>query len=1634
MKIRCPQCQTQYSNIPERFRNRKVVCKKCQFRFKVNDQQAIEMPQETRLAVPQELADSGDLPQETRMAEPAQSKQSEPASQESIPQTFSTVAKAVGSGSEYLLRHFRNKPNSESDWQPGDVIMDMYQVKALLGEGQFGKVYQVRHQHWALDLALKTPKAKALSVGAENIIKEAETWVNLPLHPNIVNCYYVRTINGVPQIFSEYVDGGDLKQQINSRVLYQGDQKQILNRILDISIQFAWGLYFAHKQDLVHQDIKPANVMLSADGVVKITDFGLARLTNALQNIEQTDNDMSSVGMTPAYASPEQLAGKPLTHRTDLWSWAVCVLEMLLGYCSWEAGAVAPGVLEAYLEQSLDAQPAVENIPVELEQIISQCFEEEESLRPENMLVLAQELISVYRHLNGRAYTRVPPQLGSETAPSYNNQAISLVDLGRCSEALKLWQKALAIEPQHFESIYNLSLIQWQEQGLEEVLLFEKLSGLLNKSSHDKSQYKALARLYLQFSQYDKAINLLVNPVSHKEKAISSEKALSQTSRVKFSSLPDKPDNDYSPEFGLALCAYYRLAKDPEHWQYIAQSLQPSVEGKINDPYAITAFALALQKSGQKKRALEFYKMIHDSGILPLTFKQAVRVYLPGYEVLYRLPEKNISRSDFAKDDDKLIFAQANQIVLWHFQTDTQLNVLQGHTVKVTALHYSSKHGLIVSGSQQGNIRVWDERERKQVKVWFAHQSSINAVQVSPCGNFLITAAQEKKLYLWDINKTSPIQAFYGEGHDGVINDVSFSPSGKKLLSAGTDKVLRIWDTSNGRTELILRGHEHEVSRALWINDTMLFSAGKDSVLFVWFLEQDEFKKLKLQSHRVLKGHKGSVNCIAVSRKYFYAVSGSSDGVVRYWNLNSGKSFTLHHFEGPVLDLSLDHSEQFVLVTSRKGLAILEVINPYRYQARLLFSVPQSAHEVDKCQAQYLQLIKSAAAKQHQKNYIQASRELEQARTIPGYEQDKKAYNDWISLYQKLPRLTLKNVWQDREERISAYRINSLCSSLKTDSFYSADQQGIIRQWQADSFSGHEIINLSKPVIRIKLTADDCSLLFASEQDIHLMDINSAEYYSSFHQHNADISCFDLTPDGRFVVSADSRGGCFLWRLLTGEITADYSDNTTAISHLLITPDGKKFISSAINSNSLIIKDIQNGNIISQFEAHDKPVTSLAISLDGRYLLTGSADAMLCLWPTDSGHKKPKQVFRGHSKRIYQAVMDEQARIVVSISADSSLKIWHLKSGECLHSFTIADAEFSSVAISSDGKFIFAGRTDGGVMSWCLDWLLDQTSHTGWDRRADIYIRNYLMSRKITRPANEADQVMNILNRAGFGFLNKEDIEFHLTETHEDILQQKILTGSITASATQLLSKSVNNNNRSKKLLPLIAAASVVIIPSLFLINGKNTEQNNKDSVETIKLNQSELETVNRLVRVGAGLAGLNRMPIIVNNRVNVNALIVPDNIDKLKSWLQLEPEQLEDGWGHRFEFSGIISGAFKGRIILRSSGADGQFKTDDDLQLIGYPYLDSLAVRKDNKIISRLSDLANTIVIETEEEPSAYKEPSANKEPSDYINDNNSIDDMDITEEVLPEDKILIDEIEPVQEDTRIEEEPLIGVEVKLQ
>jgi len=116
-----------------------------------------------------------------------------------------------------------------AEWTVGDVILDTYEVRKLTdsldyAEGGFGRVYRVHHRGWNMDLAVKSPRAEFFATEEQkaNFIRECETWIKLGLHPNIVSCYYVRTLGGIPRVFAEYVEGGSLKDWIDDGRLYEG--------------------------------------------------------------------------------------------------------------------------------------------------------------------------------------------------------------------------------------------------------------------------------------------------------------------------------------------------------------------------------------------------------------------------------------------------------------------------------------------------------------------------------------------------------------------------------------------------------------------------------------------------------------------------------------------------------------------------------------------------------------------------------------------------------------------------------------------------------------------------------------------------------------------------------------------------------------------------------------------------------------------------------------------------------------------------------------------------------------------------------------------------------------------------------------------------------------------------------------------------------------------------------------------------------------------------------------------------------------------------------------------------------------------------------------------------------------------
>lgn len=411
------------------------------------------------------------------------------------------------------------------EWRPGEVILGQYEVLGLAGIGGMGRVYRVRHRAWRCDLALKAPRRSIFQHehGVSNFTKECETWAGLGLYPHIVSCYFVRRFTGVPLVFVEYVEGGSLHEWIQSRKLYAGDPEEVLERILDIAIQMAWGLEYAHRLAIIHMDMKPANVLMHKDGRAKITDFGLskARAVAGETVAPNTSILVSAGGMTAAYCSPEQQRGGMLSKQTDLWSWAVSVLEMFAGEVTWMSGAFAAQALESHLASATSKSKGGFPMPDAVANLLRHCFMPEPQQRPSGMDEIASRLSDIYHTLTGKPYPRhIPDQASGKEktlrAASLNNQAVSLIELGQLKEAAHLLQKGLKLPEAasapglHQDIAYNYALMQVRHNPS---VTADQIAKAVPKHGDPGRKAFLVGMLFLEMGELYRAIDTLVDAV-----------------------------------------------------------------------------------------------------------------------------------------------------------------------------------------------------------------------------------------------------------------------------------------------------------------------------------------------------------------------------------------------------------------------------------------------------------------------------------------------------------------------------------------------------------------------------------------------------------------------------------------------------------------------------------------------------------------------------------------------------------------------------------------------------------------------------------------------------------------------------------------------------------------------------------------------------------------------------------------------------------------------------------------------------------------------------------------------------------------------------------------------------------------
>ncbi len=262
----------------------------------------------------------------------------------------------------------------------GMVIGERYEVLEKIGTGGMSDVYKAKDHKLNRFVAVKVLKQE-FAENANFVSKfrvEAQAAAGL-MHPNIVNVYDVGQENGIHYIVMELVEGITLKKYIEKKA------RLSIKEALSIAIQVAMGIEAAHNNHIIHRDIKPQNVIISKEGKVKVTDFGIAK---AATSNTITSNVMGSVH----YTSPEQARGGYSDEKSDIYSLGVTLFEMLTGRVPFNGETTVAIAIKHIQEKMPSPRDFVSEIPVSVEQIVFKCCQKSPDRRYQTMGDLIKDL------------------------------------------------------------------------------------------------------------------------------------------------------------------------------------------------------------------------------------------------------------------------------------------------------------------------------------------------------------------------------------------------------------------------------------------------------------------------------------------------------------------------------------------------------------------------------------------------------------------------------------------------------------------------------------------------------------------------------------------------------------------------------------------------------------------------------------------------------------------------------------------------------------------------------------------------------------------------------------------------------------------------------------------------------------------------------------------------------------------------------------------------------------------------------------------------------------------------------------------------------------------------------------------
>ncbi len=1271
-----------------------------------------------------------------------------------------------------------SSPHHGKGWLEGSVVDGRYEVREV-ARGGMAVVAIAFDRELQRMVAIKTPLPSVLATedGRARFQREAESWIALGVHPNICCAYYLQEIGGMPRLFIEYVDGGDLSQWMKR------DDPPAFEERLDVAIQIASGLDYTHTflwkdddgaehQGVVHRDIKPANVLLSSEGIAHVTDFGLVRAEGAedetqgdvrgqvvpsLRHTGRRGDSISSgswqtvtmegglVG-TPPYMAPElwrqALRG---TVATDVYAYGCLLYEILCGrrpfVMSNDSGsqtreAHLGGWMRMHLMDDPPDPTALEPVIGErLGALMRSCIAKDAAHRPQSFALLRGWLVEVFEDTAGKAYPRPMPQRTQLLADSLNNRGVSFVTLGFGDRASRSFRKALAVDPRHVEATFNSALFEWRRDGLNDAELERRLGEAVRASGTGGSGGLLLGRLRL----------LLDNPRGAVE-ALEESGARTVAERR---------------ELGLALLAQTRSGVGNQRIDEARALLAGVIEESPSDVVAAIGLAEACRDLGDDEFAAEAFERARRlDPDLEDQLTDAVAARLPGHSVARTMAHHGPVQSLRALPEGWLVTRTASgEGAVWEPEGERPVHSIEFGGPARQGRSMAVADDLLVACLENGPLTLFDVANGQRLRNFRPHPGVATCAEFSPDNRTIASGGSDRTVRLWDIESGECTRSF--QGHGAFVSAVIWHPTQPWLVSAGADGTVRVWNLDQGRCAHVFEGHRGPV-RALALSDdgTLVLSAGQDGTVAVWDLENR-------RNIRFLRGHRGAV--IAVAQVEGTIAAGGEDGTVRLWKLDDGRALRVIRLPNPIQDLVTDIDGTRLLVAHGTTVSLLSLPGQLETKLPLVLAESAASAELAGRESEFRTHLDHARTRIEAGEMEAAIPPLRAAREVPGYELHEEVVALWNTVLAFFPKAAPRSILELR--RIGTGRRAIGATALMPDgtTCVAGAADGSLRVFDAVSgsekgtFGGHDHGVTSIDV------SEDGEWLASSGRDgaVRVWNISTGEIRMEFLGHEGAVQAVAFAPDGTAVISAGDDGSVRLWPLNDVDLPVQFGRDEDAVSALAVSSDGRFVVSGGWNNN-VTVWSLARRAELRRMKGHEGAVNAVAISPDCRVIASAGEDSTVRLWDLEGG--RSRRVLSGHEGAVQALGFTPDARFLLSAGNDATLRLWDVRTGTAAHVVEGHAGQVFDIDLDRDGGLALSAGSDSRLRLWFLDWEPELPERGSWDDRVrpflDVFLRRCEANVKAPgQPGwNESgfDALLEDLGRRGFGWLAPDRVRREL--------------------------------------------------------------------------------------------------------------------------------------------------------------------------------------------------------------------------------------------------------------------------------